>query len=175
MKTLSPKLLWFLLLTPSLFGFDLWTKAEATGIPDGEEVAVFGRWLAFVHAENPNIAFSTPVPLPLIFLAGLVGIGLVLHALWQQPASARAVPAALGLLAAGALGNLVDRVPDGSVTDFIMVSARDTSWAPWLREQLGTATWPIFNVADVCLLAGVLLYLVASLLWEPAEDEPVTA
>jgi signal peptidase II len=49
----------------------------------------------------------------------------------------------LGLLAGGAVGNLVDRVASGAVTDFI-----DFSW------------WPAFNVADMAITAGVL-----SMLW----------
>ncbi len=47
---------------------------------------------------------------------------------------------AAGLLAGGALGNLADRVRADAVTDYI---------------QIGS--WPAFNLADVCVTAGVLL------------------
>jgi signal peptidase II len=51
----------------------------------------------------------------------------------------------VGLLVGGALGNLVDRVNEGAVTDFI-----------------DPVLWPAFNVADVCIVGGVLglLYVV---------------
>jgi signal peptidase II len=45
---------------------------------------------------------------------------------------------AAGLLAGGALGNVVDRVRDGAVTDF-----------------LDPPLWPAFNVADVAITIGV--------------------
>jgi signal peptidase II len=49
----------------------------------------------------------------------------------------------VGMLLGGALGNLLDRARDGAVTDFI-----DPVW------------WPAFNVADACIVLGVL-----GLLW----------
>ena len=53
---------------------------------------------------------------------------------------------ALAMIAGGALGNLIDRVRDGAVTDFV-------------RWRVGEARWPIFNVADAALLVGVALLL----------------
>jgi signal peptidase II len=47
---------------------------------------------------------------------------------------------ASGLLAGGAVGNLIDRVGAGHVTDFIELPP-----------------WPPFNVADVCITFGVVL------------------
>jgi signal peptidase II len=47
-----------------------------------------------------------------------------------------------GLLLGGAAGNLIDRIRDGAVTDFV-----DVSW------------WPAFNVADVAITFGVLTLL----------------
>jgi signal peptidase II len=49
----------------------------------------------------------------------------------------------VGMLLGGALGNLLDRVRDGAVTDFI-----------------DPVLWPAFNVADTCIVLGVL-----GLLW----------
>ena len=47
-----------------------------------------------------------------------------------------------GLLLGGALGNVIDRVRDGAVTDFIKLPG-----------------WPAFNLADVAITAGVLALL----------------
>jgi signal peptidase II len=55
--------------------------------------------------------------------------------------------AALALIAGGALGNLVDRLRDGAVTDFV-------------RWRIHDHRWPIFNVADAVLLIGVGLLVV---------------
>jgi signal peptidase II len=57
---------------------------------------------------------------------------------------------ALGLVGGGAIGNLIDRVIYGSVTDFVVV---DLGFWP-------LNPWPAFNVADAALVVGVLLMVV---------------
>lgn len=63
--------------------------------------------------------------------------------------------AGLGLIIGGAVGNLVDRLFRGRVVDFI-----DFSW------------WPVFNLADIAIVAGVIIILLgyARELWR-AEGE----
>jgi len=56
---------------------------------------------------------------------------------------------ALGLVAGGAVGNLIDRVYYGVVTDFVL----------WHYK---THEWPVFNVADVALVIGVGIMLFVS-------------
>jgi len=78
-------------------------------------------------------------------------VAYLLMLLRQAPAQARAVPAALGMLAAGAIGNLIDRLRhDRGVVDFI---------------DVGTASWRFwtFNVADIGVSCGAIL--LALLLW----------
>lgn len=62
------------------------------------------------------------------------------------------------LILGGALGNLVDRISDGAVTDFIDLHAGD--WH-----------FPTFNLADVAITAGVILLLVSSIRGVVARDE----
>ncbi len=60
----------------------------------------------------------------------------------------------LALVAAGAMGNLIDRIVFGRVTDFIQM---------WLFRSIPiTWPWPTYNVADVLLLAGVGCLLIFS-------------
>jgi signal peptidase II len=63
----------------------------------------------------------------------------------------RLYSAAMGLIMGGILGNLVDRVKLGWVTDFL-----DFYW--------NDNHWPSFNVADAAICAGVGLYLLVSLI-----------
>jgi signal peptidase II len=51
---------------------------------------------------------------------------------------------ALGLVGGGAIGNLIDRIQLGKVTDFIV----------W---HVGSHEWPAFNIADAALVVGVVL------------------
>ncbi|HET97485.1 MAG TPA: signal peptidase II, partial [Desulfurivibrio alkaliphilus] len=62
---------------------------------------------------------------------------------------------ALALIAAGAIGNLIDRVRFGQVTDFL-----DFYWRGY--------NWPGFNIADSAITVGVALFLLASWRQRPA-------
>ena len=69
----------------------------------------------------------------------------VLTAAWRT--RHRRIALALGAIAGGALGNIVDRIRQGAVTDFI-------------DFHLGDWRWPTFNLADAAIVCGV-----AALLW----------
>ncbi len=56
---------------------------------------------------------------------------------------------ALALVVGGAVGNLIDRVSSGAVTDFIDV-------------YVGTHHWPSFNVADSAISIGIVLMAIDS-------------
>ncbi len=108
----------------------------------GESRPVLGDVLRFTHWKNNGAAFGTlqgATP----YLA-LVSVGCVLLSVLIQPKMkgyGKVVLVALGLVSGGALGNLIDRVRYGSVTDFI--SFRFFS--------------PIFNIADSAIVAGAIL------------------
>ncbi len=116
--------------------------------------------LNIVHAENPGAAFSMLADAaPVIRKLVLVGLSTVVLAivavlLWRLPNSQpvagepRLSPAltraGLTLVFAGALGNLIDRVFRGTVTDFIQVF-------------IGSYEFPSFNVADSAITIGAAL------------------
>ena len=102
-------------------------------------------------AFNSGMAFSQGGGLgPLIGIAALVVAGVVLVSARRSPD--RWVTVAAGLVAGGALGNVVDRLfrgegwMRGAVVDFI-----DFQW------------FPIFNVADIGVDVGAALYILWSL------------
>jgi signal peptidase II len=94
-----------------------------------------------LFANSPGIAR--------IFLS-LVGIGAVI-AMALMMKKARKDQAilhwALALVVGGAIGNLIDRIYFGVVTDFVL-------WHYHSKE------WPVFNVADVVLVVGVGLMFI---------------
>jgi signal peptidase II len=123
---------------------------RCAGVP---QPMIDGYW-DWELAYNPGVAFSTfasighagmRILLSLIAAAALIGITVV--ALRTAPGE-RGKRAAYALIAGGALGNLVDRLRDGAVTDFV-------------RWRVGEHRWPIFNFADAALLVGVILLMVA--------------
>jgi signal peptidase II len=111
-------------------------------------IAGFWEWeLAF----NTGAAFSSfrgaQLVLGALACAALIALGFMA---WRARPEQRLRRIALALIAGGALGNLIDRVRDAAVTDFV-------------RWRIGEARWPIFNVADAALLVGVVLLLLEGL------------
>ncbi|MEK7218537.1 MAG: signal peptidase II [Patescibacteria group bacterium] len=112
-------------------------------------IPFLGAFAGLERSVNPGIAFG--VRLPVILQAALTALALIIVFIlaWKGRQS-RFRQAAFGLIAGGALGNIIDRIPDGLVTDFIQVG-----------------TFPVFNVADSCITIGVGLLLVESLRYTP--------
>jgi signal peptidase II len=171
---MSPKLKVFLATAPLLFGFDFWSKqAVVEHLGPRDELVLVPGWLSFVHAENPDAAFSIAVPDAILFAGACMAFVLLLHTLWMIDRGARLQASAVACLMAGAAGNAIDRALDGSVTDFVKVHANGApGLRAWLVERFGTATWPIFNVADSCIVVGIGLFAVAALM---ERDDPETA
>jgi signal peptidase II len=126
---------------------------RCAGVP---RPVVDGYW-DWELAYNPGVAFSafasaaghTGMRVILAVIAVIALIGISLLALRAAP-DQRWRRAAYALIAGGALGNLVDRVRDGAVTDFV-------------RWRIHDHRWPIFNVADAVLLVGVAVLLLDGL------------
>lgn len=98
-----------------------------------------------VNTHNSGVAFGL-FPGSHILLSVLIGLALLaLLAYFARHAGERLIWLPTGLLLGGALGNIIDRLRDGSVTDFI-------------KLPLG---WPPFNLADASITVGVLLLVIA--------------
>jgi signal peptidase II len=86
-------------------------------------------------------------------IAGLVTVGIIWYQ-WSLPArGCRVLATGLALVLGGAIGNVIDRLMQGYVVDFILVYYNE--WA-----------WPAFNVADSAITVGVTLIIFDSLFLE---------
>jgi signal peptidase II len=107
-------------------------------------------WLHLTYLENRGAAFGVLQNQTLFFIAvGVVVVVGLVASYRYLPTVPPLLNLGLGLQLGGALGNLVDRVRQGYVVDFI-----DLSW------------WPVFNVADAAILVGVAI-LAYYWLWVP--------
>jgi signal peptidase II len=126
-----------------------WARAALSPEGSGRMRSIIGKALTLHYAENPGIAFSMFRELRggRFVLAGLsiVALVMVLRYLHGTDAGQRRLHVALGLIAGGALGNLLDRMIYSRVVDFIVVDL-----GVWPANP-----WPVFNVADMVLVAGV--------------------
>lgn len=110
-------------------------------IERGHEVNVFFG-LDLTNTRNTGVAFGALEGAGLI-VAILIGLSLTLLAVYYVVN--RDMPLLwlpVGLLLGGALGNLADRAREGAVIDFI-----------------DPVAWPAFNLADACIVVGVLMLL----------------
>lgn len=99
------------------------------------------------YIENSGGAFGLLAGSQLLLMVGsAVALGVVAWMLLAHPPS-RAMTVGGGLVLGGAAGNLLDRISSGGVTDY-----------------LDFRVWPIFNLADIAIVLGVIL-LVANALF----------
>lgn len=95
----------------------------------------------FTHVTNTGAAFGLFPGGSLFFTVIAVVVGIfIIYYNYQLPSGHRLLRIALGLQLGGALGNLIDRLRLGHVTDF-----------------LDFGPWPVFNLADTSIVAGVIL------------------
>jgi len=138
-----------------------------------DEISLVDGWLSFVHAHNTGAAFSILEGMHYLFLViTLVAVVVVVHMLRDLPMNERFQSSVLGLILSGAVGNAIDRVRFGWVTDFIKVYTEHPTLKPYLIETVGTNVYPIFNIADAALLVGVFVFLFQSLRADEPEDSP---
>ncbi|MGI8887611.1 MAG: signal peptidase II [Nocardioidaceae bacterium] len=136
-------------VTATTYLLDQTTKWWAThALSDGQPREVLGEWLRFRLTFNPGAAFSLGTGYTLILTCiALIVIGVCLRLAGRLGSAGWAV--ALGLLLAGALGNVTDRIfrpPSpmrGHVVDFLELPH-----------------WPVFNVADSAICVAAVLFMV---------------
>ena len=84
--------------------------------------------------------------------------------------------AALGMITAGAIGNLIDRVDKQSVTDFLRFYwPSEGGIGGFLTNTFGTTEYPSFNVADMAIICGVGMFIFHYLFLEDRQGDDVDA
>jgi len=158
----------FLLVSLAVFALDQWSKwLVETTVPLHGARAVLPGLFEISHVRNTGVAFGLlaahgdRVTTWLLALFGAVALTLILWYFHRTPASHRRLLLALALVLGGAVGNLLDRVVSGAVTDF-------------LGFYHGAWRWPDFNVADSAISIGLCLLLLDAFL-APAPRDPAPA
>jgi signal peptidase II len=153
----------------SLF-LDQWTKVLARThlrpLGPWANKTVIANYFDLRYSENTGVAFGMGQGLPagriLLTLVAVAALWLVGYYLRRSGPRQFRLHLALGLVAGGALGNVIDRIAFGRVTDFIV----------W---HVGRHEWPAFNVADAALVVGVVLMALDMMLEKRGHAAPATA
>lgn len=136
-------LLWTVVVVAVVMLSDQLSKAAVrSSIVPGETVAVLPG-LRFVDATNHGVSFGllTGDSLVVDILVGIALLALVIYFARNRTKPLIWLPT--GLVLGGAFSNQLDRLRDGSVTDFI-------------KLPLG---WPPFNLADSAITVGVVIFV----------------
>ena len=115
--------------------------------------------LGFQLTYNTGAAWSllSGATLPLAIMRLAVGLGILVY-LFVRP-QPRFFAVVLSLIAAGAVGNTIDGLRFGKVTDMLQSPALSA-----VTQALHAGAFPIFNIADSCVVGGTLLLVLLSLL-----------
>ncbi|MDX1548466.1 MAG: signal peptidase II [Rhodothermales bacterium] len=140
----------------------------------GQSIDLVGDWLKLTFTENPGMAFGiTAGPPGMVTIFSIIATFLIILYLVKVRHGYTPYRTSLAFILGGALGNIIDRVfyavlfgngPlfQGHVVDFIHVNM----WRGYLPDALPliggefVALFPIWNVADMAIVAGVVGILV---------------
>jgi len=139
-------------LTLGMFGCDHVTKVAAeAALANRPPVSLVRGLLELRYTQNSDAAFSLlsrlgveRSPALLLTLAGAALVAIVVAWIAMCRRASAAAHVGFALIVSGALGNVVDRAARGYVVDFIHLTS-----------------WPVFNVADVAVVAGMILLVLA--------------
>lgn len=151
---------WKLLIIAFLFVVDIVTKSlivkfDANGNVISNQTSIIDGVLYVLPTANEGAAWSIlygKTVLLIILTVVFLGMIVVYDLFYKKKSVFFGI--STGMIVAGALGNLVDRIAFGKVRDFIYYSP---------------INFPIFNVADICLTVGIIffaVYMFASMIME---------
>ncbi len=134
-------------------------------------VPALAKIFTITHVQNTGVSFGQLQGLGWLFmLVNVVVLIAVLVYYPRIPAGARLLRLASGLLIAGDLGNVIDKIR--TAIHFTQVTGSLAAALPrvYVTDFLDFKIWPVFNVADMCVVSGVIL--VALALWRMERKEP---
>jgi signal peptidase II len=129
-------------------------------------VSVFGDWFQLRLVYNPGAAFGLhlgPYSRWIFFVIALVAVFVLQRMSRTSPPGDWFRQLALGLVAGGAAGNLIDRVRSArGVVDFLDVG-------------IGALRWPTFNVADIAVSCGAIALVISMWREDSQRAQPESA
>ncbi|ETT74261.1 lipoprotein signal peptidase [Paenibacillus sp. FSL R7-277] len=150
----------YFLIALIVFLIDQGTKyLIATRLELAEQIPVIKDFFIITSHRNRGAAFGILEGQQWFFI--VITVIVVCGIVWyldKARKTRKLLPTALALVLGGAIGNFLDRILNGEVVDFLMFN-------------FGSYTFPIFNVADSCIVVGVGLIILDTLLEVKGEQE----
>ncbi|HEY0202844.1 MAG TPA: signal peptidase II [Acetobacteraceae bacterium] len=157
---MTPRVRWGLLSALLVLAADQaskWWVLEILDLPNVRQIVVLPV-LSLTMVWNHGVTFGLLNglgPWGAWLLAGAALAVVIVLGVWLRRAESRLVAVALGAIAGGAVGNVIDRLRFGAVVDFLHAHAFGWSWY-------------VFNVADAAIVCGVAVLVLDGLRPKPA-------
>jgi signal peptidase II len=144
----------------AVVSLDLWSKwAIKSSFKLYQSKPIIQDFFHLTYVTNDGMAFGLSFPGGKFFLLSLILLltAFIIGFLWKERNGHPLAKYGLALILSGAIGNLVDRIINGSVVDF-------------LDFMIGNFHWYIFNVADSAVTVGMALFIYHSIILEKKES-----
>jgi len=158
MKT--KKTLFYLFISFIVIALDQITKFAVRLYMPGQSIPIFGKYFSLTHVENPGAAFSIGFEsseFNRVFFSIITFFLTFVILIMMKKAKVGWEKLAYSMILGGAIGNLIDRLAFGSVTDFFDV---------YFFNIFGLERWPIFNIADSSIVVAIVILLVYTFFFE---------
>jgi len=134
-----------------------WVRANLALNESWMPIAWLDPFVTFTHIHNTGVAFGMLQNRGILFvIVNLVVVAAIIAYYWRIESNSWLLRIALALELGGAIGNLIDRLARGYVTDFVNVRF-----------------FAVFNVADSCITVGAILLGIYALFLD--RDQPEVA
>lgn len=154
---------------------DLWTKHAVFAHFDERrwppEVVVIDGLLNYGKTYNPGVVFGLAQKFPAFWkVVAVLAVPAILAIFFAVKKPKWILTISLGMILAGTIGNMYDRLAFGAVRDFLKF---------YVVTDSGAKVWPLFNLADAYICVGVFLLTVEMMFFEekkkPAAAQPAPA
>jgi signal peptidase II len=138
-------------------GLDMWTKwAVVSQMKLGQSIEIIKNFFYLTYVQNTGAGFSIFTGYGKVFFGILTvaAMAAMIYFFWKSKDPG--VQLTIALIFAGALGNFIDRMTLGYVVDFF-------------HFYIFGWSFPVFNIADICISVGFILLLVHMALEEYKE------
>lgn len=132
----------------------------------GEIIKITPKLFWLTYVQNPGAAFSFSFGSPLLnrilFIAiSFIAIGLITFLSVNSKSKLEVF--SFALILGGAIGNLIDRILLGSVTDFL--------WCDF--PDIIMRRWPVFNLADSSIVIAIFLMIITTFFQSRTNEENI--
>lgn len=145
----------YVMIVTVLIALDQLTKSWAfNNLRSNDSIVIIEDLLELTYVENRGAAFGILQGRSMFFVLITLGVSFILiyYMFKNYHTTSFLMKFSLSLVLAGAIGNLIDRIIRGFVVDFIFVRF-------W-----GYYDFPVFNVADICVVVGAISLMLVVLL-----------